>query len=276
MPILDAVKRRAYQNERYRKKKAEADNGDNIKMENLSNTANSQLAQAEEIRAVAREYSERADRLEAAARSTAAMAIDGTDRFGYPIGTHDDQGRQLGQLDTLNEELATLRTNLADLEGERGALSFELRTATVTADPQTTEEKIEAKTKVMAIEALITENDTKIAALKDEIQAKEEVAARQEMEAARHRENIALYSKDGRVYVDKMALAEISLREAEREKSAAQNTLANENYRDEHDRARIQLQSAESRITTARGMKAWLEAQRVETEELLKVYTLKG
>lgn len=293
MPILDAVRNREYKREKQReyraKWKLEKANGDSKTngdtMIDSNRTIDGSMidagtrAQAEEIRKLGQEYFDRADRIEAEAMRLAAASTpagnEGLDRYGKQKGTTDDQGRELGQLDAHNAELATLNVNLSKLEQTRSQLKAALSPSRV-MEAQTTEARIDAKTKAIAIRELIEENETEIVTLKGTIKAKEERAAKLEAEAERHRKDIVDYTKGGSIYVNKMAYAEINLRQAEQDKSAAQGTLASKNY-PEHDNARQQLQSAESRIEThtLKNVEAYLDAQRVKAEDLLRVYTLK-
>lgn len=276
MPLLDTIRARisdsdeatreykATKQREYRAKwkaqKANGDNGSEVSdsminestiannLSDLSQSDMSRLAEATEERRIGQEYIDRATRKEAEVIQRAqqtAKGVDGIDAYGSPIGTNDEQGRPFGQLDALNDELASLNTDLSKLNEAQSQFTAELqRGDELSKSASTIEERIEAKKRVSAIKELINENGADIATLKDTIRVKEERHVSYETEAKQLRDDIANCSEGGLLYTNKTAYAQ---------------------YIEDTDHKQGKV---------AEALK-WLASERGKHEANLKVYTLK-
>jgi hypothetical protein len=271
MPILDAIRNREYKAKKQREyrakwkaqaaEKANGDNGDNevsTSMINESTIANnlsdlsqadrSRLAEADEKQKMGQEYVDMAARIRAEVIQRAqqtAKGVDGIDAYGSPIGTNDEQGRPLGQLDALNDELASLNSTLSKLNETQSQFTAELQRADeLSKSASTIEERIEAKKRVSAIKELIKENGAELSTLKDTIRVKEERVAREDAIVKQLRDDIANCSEGGLLYTNKTAYAE---------------------YIEDTDHKQGRVDEALK----------WLASERGKHEANLKVYTLK-
>jgi len=271
MPILDAIRNREYKAKKQREyrakwkaqaaEKANGDNGDtmidsnemiNDNMglpNNLSQADMARLTEADNVQKLGQEYIDRAARTRAdviqRAQQTAKGDADGLDAYGSPIGTNDEQGRPLGQLDALNDELASLNTDLSKLSEAQSQFTAELQRADeLSKSASTIEERIEAKKRVSAIKELIKENGAELSTLKDTIRVKEERVAREDAIVKQLRDDIANCSEGGLLYTNKTAYAE---------------------YIEDTDHKQGRVDEALK----------WLASERGKHEANLKVYTLK-
>jgi hypothetical protein len=271
MPLFGA-RSREYQNERNARKRQEA-------QIDAALVGNSQLAQAEERRRIAQVLLDNADREVADVRSRAfdSIGANGLDKFGKPIGTHDDQGRELGVLDRENAEMAALNKQLNKLNTVHANLVTERSKAKQDGVTSATiEQKIEAKKTVTAVEALLVENEAELSTLKDTITSKQSTIEKHLGEVKTLKDDIALYSPGGRIYKSKVAQAEILLSEAEAQKREAEPSLQSGNYgKFDRHHYEVQRNSAIENIAKHSTAPEWCDAQVAKFKESLKIYTLK-
>ena len=275
MPILDAIRNREYKAKKQREYRAkwkaqaaEKANGDHrgngdsevsTSMINESTIANNlsdlsqadmaRLTEADNVQKLGQVYIDRAARTRAdviqRAQQTAKGDAAGLDAYGSPIGTNDEQGRPLGQLDALNDELDALNSTLSKLNEAQSQFTAELqRGDELSKSASTIEERIEAKKRVSAIKELINENGADIATLKDTIRVKEEKVAREDAIVKQLRDDIANCSEGGLLYTNKTAYAQ---------------------YIEDTDHKQGRVDEALK----------WLASERGKHEANLKVYTLK-
>lgn len=274
MPITDVIKRRTYQNERKARIKQEA-------QIDAALVGNPQIAQAEEMRRIAQEYSERADRVEQEERARASNVIgnaqNGLDKYGHPIGTHDEHGRPYGQLDKARDDLAALNKQLSKLEGDRATLTTELDKAKAAYEnSETTEQKIEAKTRLAAIKELLKDNNNELVTIKDQITSMQSDVDRQQAQYEAEKKNGDDFRPGGRTYENKMAYAEALLPEAQQQKRTAETNLNSGHYGDfDLHHWNSKLNCANANIDTYSTVKEWCAAQAAKSDELLKLWTLK-
>jgi chromosome segregation ATPase len=140
----------------------------------------------------------------------------------------------------------------------------------------TTEQKIENKTKLTSIKSLIKDNEAELSTLKDTINAKQSIIEKHESEVTRLREDIALYSPGGRIYISKTKQAEILLSEAEAQKREAETPLQSGHYGDmDLHHYEVMRNSAIENIAKHSTVPEWCDTQVAKFKESLKIYTLK-
>jgi hypothetical protein len=200
-----------------------------------------------------------------------SAANNGLDAFGFPVGTHDAQGRKLGQLDDLYAERDKLNAELTSLQERRDALNKARYAVPMLGGSETLEQEIDTKARFIAIKKLTAENDKKIKDTEAEIEQRNIMIERMEAEVKTIRANIADYSEGGRVYKDKMAYSEVLLRDEEQKKRTAEATLAGKSV-EHYSEAEHQLRCANSNIAKHSNVKEWLGAKRLEYEGTLRVY----
>jgi chromosome segregation ATPase len=242
---VDVEKRKSYntiwrRNNRAKKKAANGSNGDN----DFTSSANS-------------------------IDSTSSTANADLDAFGFPIGTHDAQGRKLGQLDDLEAERDKLTSELETCEKKREALEKEKRTVPLLTASDTLKQEIDTRAHLIAINELIKESDVKITALKDAIDVKNDRIKHLASEYQTLKLNRDEVSKGGRVYKDKMAYAAVILREEKQKAGAAKATLEKEGLSSDW---RIKLDIANKNVATYSNTEGWLNDERQRYDDLMKLY----
>ena len=197
------------------------------------------------------------------------------DAFGFPIGTHDAQGRKYGQLDDLYTERDKLNAALTTYEQRREALDKEKYAIPLTQSTQSTKasdtlkQEIDTRATLIAINQLIGDYDAKIKSTEDLIKVNNAHIERYESqydELKVDRDNV---SKGGRIYRSKTAYAKVNLVDEGHKKSQAEVTLIRNPLDDD---ARVMLSCATQNIEKWSNIEATLDAERQKYDDLMKIY----
>jgi chromosome segregation ATPase len=204
--------------------------------------------------------------------SSSSSANIELDSFGFPVGTHDSQGRKYGQLDDLEAERDKLTSELETCEKKCDALQKEKREVPLLTAPETLgtlKQEIDTRAHLIAINELIKESDTKIAALKDAIEVKNAKIKHLESEYQTLKLSRDEVSKGGRVYKDKMAYASVILKEEKQKARAAESTLEKEGLSSDWQH---KLDIANKNVATCSNTEGWLNDERQRYDDLMKLY----
>lgn len=200
------------------------------------------------------------------------------DAFGFPIGTHDSQGRKYGQLDDLYTERDKLNSALAAYEQRREALDKEKYAVPLTQSTQSTQstnasdtlkQEIETRALLIAITQLITENDATIKSTEDLINVNNASIKRKESQYETLKKDRESVSKGGRRYKNKIAYAKVAVIDEGHKKNTAEVTLIRNPS--DHD-AEVMLSCANQNIDKWSNIEATLDAERQRLDDLMKIY----